>query len=458
MADEEQSNVKRMKFDNAMNAMHIGDDLSAPNTKLVVSINRKLYLDEKFADIHFVFETSDIEPIPSHKCILSTGSKVFETMFYGSIREGDVVKISDVNPSAFKEFLQFFYLDEVNFTTDNIVDVMYLVRKYGIERCMVQCVDFLKDTMTNDDVCSAYQLAVQFDLDELKHFCQRKISANAEDVLKSNDFLNCKHTVLQLIVAMDSLIIEEINVFDACLTWAKKSCEVNGMDFSDGKNLRAQLGASVLHSIHFNRMNIEHFASRNAEFEGLFTIPELSEILQLIANKKFKPSSFTANPISYEIFTWDEKRTFECSLCDRLGVGKTSEYNQKSDLVHISCNKPLLLHQFQFAKVNSTESCDTYTAEIQLLQKIDENKKSIFKQNFCFSSENVVFVKLSKPVLIHPKRSYIIRLVYSTSYLFQSPYMKYGKIEVGDLELNVSGSKSSCNGFTLLSTLYFNRI
>lgn len=119
-------------------------------------------MDEKTADIYFQFETSgSIQRIPAHKLILSTGSKVFETMFYGSIPEGDVVEImSNGNPSAFKEFLQFFNLD-----------VIKLVRQYGIKRCMVQCIDFLKDTMTNDDVCSAYQLAMQFDLDDLKHFC-----------------------------------------------------------------------------------------------------------------------------------------------------------------------------------------------------------------------------------------------------------------------------------------------
>jgi hypothetical protein len=64
-----------------------------------VSINRKLYLDDKTADICFLFETCDdgaIERIPAHKLILSTGSKVFERMFYGSIAVGNEVKIANM--------------------------------------------------------------------------------------------------------------------------------------------------------------------------------------------------------------------------------------------------------------------------------------------------------------------------------------------------------------------------
>lgn len=142
-------------------------------------------MDEETADIHFLVDNTggDIDRIPAHKLILSTGSKVFKTMFYGSIPEGNDVKISNGISSAFKEFLQFFYLDEITLTSENIAQVMNFVRQYGIERCMVRCTDFLKDTMTNNDVCSGCQLAIQFGLDDLKRFCERKISGNAENVL-----------------------------------------------------------------------------------------------------------------------------------------------------------------------------------------------------------------------------------------------------------------------------------
>lgn len=292
--DQIEPNPKRMKSNNDVEQLHIGDDSSSPNTALTNVINRRLFLDEETADIHFLVDNNggDIHHIPAHKLILSTGSKVFKTMFYGSIPEGNDVKISNGTSSAFKEFLQFFYLDEITLTSENIAQVMNFVRQYGIERCMVPCTDFLKDTMTNDDVCSGFQLAIQFGLDDLKRFCERKISGNAEDVLKTDDFLNCNGRVFRFIVGLDSLMCEEKNVFDACVAWAENSCENKGLVAGDMKNLRDQLGAS-LYFIHFQRMKCEDFASRNAKYMGLFTLPELTEIMQIVTNDKFKPHLFT---------------------------------------------------------------------------------------------------------------------------------------------------------------------
>lgn len=53
-------------------------------------------------------------------------------MFYGSLKEGNVVKIVDADADSFKEFLQFFYLGEVTLTVENVEIVARLVDKYDI--------------------------------------------------------------------------------------------------------------------------------------------------------------------------------------------------------------------------------------------------------------------------------------------------------------------------------------
>lgn len=448
---------KKMKF-----GVHIGEDLSSPNIKLFVSINHKLYMDGNTADISFSFEAEDgvIERVPAHKLILSTGSKVFEKMFHGPIREGSEVKIQNGTSSAFKEFLQFFYLDEVTMTTENIAEVMNFVRQYGIERSMVQCIEFLKDTMTNNDVCSAYQLAVQFDLDDLKLFCERKISGNAEEVLQTDDFLNCDRTVLQSIMKMDSLMCEEKIVFQACMAWAKNLCEKNGLDAGEVKHLREQLGAT-LYSIHFQRMKFEEFASHNAEYEGLFNVSELTDIMQIIASKEFKSNLFTTKPVSYEIFTWDEKRIFECSLSDKLR--KTRQMNRKCESFNLSCNKPLLLNKIKFAKVNPSTAPNSYSGylkvSIEIIQKTDiigkTIQKSLFSRDIHVSSEEDVFVKLLKPLFIHPKRVFLIQLICSFEKTFETLSFNSGTIKHGDLEMNCA---SDNNEFGLVSAMFFNQI
>ncbi|XP_037033570.1 BTB/POZ domain-containing protein 3-like [Bradysia coprophila] len=454
---EYQNEAKRMKMDNGVEVLHNGKDSSSTNTNLCASIIHKLYLDEKTADIHFSFGANGIERVPAHKLILSTGSNVFETMFHGSLPEGDVVNIVSGDSSAFKEFLQFFYLDDITMTSDNIAQVINFVQQYGIERCMVQCIDFLKNTMTNNDVCKAYHLALQFNLDDLKRFCERKISGNAEDVLKTDDFLNCDRTVLQHILKMDSLLCEETNIFDACIAWAKKSCEKKGQDAGIVKNLRKQLSGEM-RFIHFRRMKFEDFVSRNAEYFDLFSITDVRDILQIIANKEFKSDLFTTKPLSYEIFTWDEKRVFECSLSDKLRPG-FDPFRQTKDSFTFSCNKPLLLKRIKLAKVKFTrqaifgrDSRDPDTIKIDLFQiyhgKFTE--ESLFKANFCMSSEEDIFVEFDKPIIIHPKRSY--KIVMSSAHNGQfNIATANGTVELGALQIMF-------NGCGLVSAMFFNRI
>lgn len=93
----------------------------------------KLYLNDEYSDVKFVLEN---EEIPANKIILAMASPVFHAMFYGPMKEKDVVQITDANASAFKEFLQLFYLDEVEMSMENIETVIRLADKYDVYDCL----------------------------------------------------------------------------------------------------------------------------------------------------------------------------------------------------------------------------------------------------------------------------------------------------------------------------------
>lgn len=95
---------------------------------------RKLYLDEDTADIHFAFEneTTANARIPAHKTFLAMESDAFKAMFFGDLKESGDVKIVDVSADAFKEFLQFFYFDQIKLSMENVNGVINLVKKYMV--------------------------------------------------------------------------------------------------------------------------------------------------------------------------------------------------------------------------------------------------------------------------------------------------------------------------------------
>lgn len=57
----------------------------------------KLYLQSKAADVHFKFGSEDdpnsIVRVPAHKSLLATASTVFDSMFYGDLKENGDIQI-----------------------------------------------------------------------------------------------------------------------------------------------------------------------------------------------------------------------------------------------------------------------------------------------------------------------------------------------------------------------------
>lgn len=103
------------------------------------------FLDEQMADVNFIFKDAlSTQKIPALKLILAAGSPVFKTMFFGSLPVKGDIRIIDVTSDGFKAFLQYFYLDELNLTMENVNEVMYLAKKYDINECLIACHQYLK--------------------------------------------------------------------------------------------------------------------------------------------------------------------------------------------------------------------------------------------------------------------------------------------------------------------------
>lgn len=189
----------------------------------------KFYLNENLADFHFIFKSisSDghSERIPVHKIVLANVSDVFRVMFNGSWKEKVDVEIVDASADAFKEFLQFFYLSEANVTSQNVSEVVNLGKKYDVTECFDVCGQFLRDHITDDDVCVIYGLASHLEHKELEKQCIEYIQRNAEAILTSESFLKYDPKVLQKILQMDSLTCPEDEVFEALVKWMKAKME-----------------------------------------------------------------------------------------------------------------------------------------------------------------------------------------------------------------------------------------
>lgn len=191
----------------------------------------KLYLQEESADVHFVFLTNGEEKkLPAHKYILAIGSPVFQSMFYGHLKEEGDVKIADATVDAFAEFLQFFYLADVTLTTENAPEVMNLVNKYGAVDCFPACERFLMKNITMDSVCGALELAALYDRTEFRQSLLKIIINKPNELFALNTFKKCSPEILASILECENLNCKEKFVFDACIAWSENACLKKNLD------------------------------------------------------------------------------------------------------------------------------------------------------------------------------------------------------------------------------------
>lgn len=144
------------------------------NNPLIKETMKKLYEDRN--------ETGDVsfhvgsEEVRAHRSILSVHSPKYRVQFFGQNPDTGDIEVNDVSAAAFKEFLQFFYLENVSLSMDNIEDVLNLAEKSGVKEFMDQCVDFLLQIMTMDEIIWTYQLGIRYDIEKIRNFCEPLVS------------------------------------------------------------------------------------------------------------------------------------------------------------------------------------------------------------------------------------------------------------------------------------------
>ncbi|XP_055307615.1 BTB/POZ domain-containing protein 6-B-like [Sitodiplosis mosellana] len=385
------------------------------NSSLAKAI-KSLYLSEEMADVHFVFKPNNgpSHRIPTHRNLLIATSEVFRVMFNGSWKEKHDVLIVDTSPSAFVEFLQFFYYDEVELTTENIGHVMNMGQKYDVAECLNACSRFLEYNMTNENVCTAYELAILFNRSRLMEMCEMNIAVNTKEVFNSSSFLECQRQTLGHILELNSMSCSEADVFDACMAWVRAATK---QDTLTTELIRTQLSDS-LYDIRFGTMAVNKFNAINAAYKTLFSSDEYLDITQTIISKKYESIYFNEKRRQY---SWDT--TLPIVRCKR-------EFDEASELIHdidepisttfyvnttlllrgIYCvemlrlqNWPQSLSEDLTGKLTVIETRGRLsTQEVSSIVYIDENIKLIAGKN--------TVISFTRPVIIRNGVKYTVQL------------------------------------------------
>lgn len=288
------------------------------------SLVSNLYLDrEKTGDITFVVGS---ERIPAHRSVLAASSPKYKAQFYGSQPDEGDVYVEDVSAECFKEFIKFLYMGEADLTLENLEEVLNLAKQCLVTQFDTKCEMFLKDLISESNVCWIYKFAIIYNLKIVQSLCEHTIAENVKQVFANEEFLDIDRDTLIRIIDLEYLKCSEFIVVKGCIKWAETKCNQKGVDDRNGENLRAQLGNAVS-KIRFRSMKLCDFVKLYVTYPGFFSDAEFIEITTIISGLVELTSQKFNKTLRKELPTDDiptDRRKFE----PRLLGGSTCKHRE----------------------------------------------------------------------------------------------------------------------------------
>lgn len=225
-----------------------------------------MFNNSLLSDVKFVTTGShnSATEIPAHRFVLSIGSPVFLAMFNGSMAEStlDVIVLPDCEYDALLELFRYMYSDEIIFSRNNVLQVLYLAEKYLIPSLVSKCYEYLRQIVEGSNVFCVLNHVLRCHQQDrlLIDRCWEIIDEQTQVAIQSDEFFTIERSLLEKLVQRDSLTVKEIELFRAVDKWALQQCERLGL-VTNGATKRKLIGEGILSAIRFPVMGEEEFAS-----------------------------------------------------------------------------------------------------------------------------------------------------------------------------------------------------
>ena len=225
--------------------------------------------NELLSDVKFVVPASHNESesrksqkcIPAHKFVLAISSPVFYAMFYGEMAEtAGTIQLPDCDYESLLELFRFLYSDEVNLSGSNVMQVLYLAKKYLVPSLADKCTEYLQEHLAASNVFSVLPQAQKFEDEDLEERCWEVIETQTENALTSEEFVTLERSVVESVVKRERLNVKEVDLFKAVDRWVTKEVERQRLT-PDGEVKRRILGEEIVKAIRFPVMSQKEFAS-----------------------------------------------------------------------------------------------------------------------------------------------------------------------------------------------------
>lgn len=369
---------------------------TAKNSKMSMNVS---FLNRPFnVESHYLnTETADVvfkcgkEPVPAHKILLAGYSNAFNTMFYGTLREGNEVEIVDATPHGFREFLRYFYFSDIHIRLESIYETMYLSKKYLLETYFQECCKFLSQQDEPPGIIIGYEQSIRFALKELRVKMEHSIRINSDKIFQSEYFTTISQKLLKKIIRIPIVRIEASKcVFDGCIRWAREACKQANIDPTISQNLRDKLG-DCFQFIEFSAMTSLEITECVERFGDLFTSKELQSIIFTVSAKSAIRG--TARETKIEVSQPTQRRS--------------AAAKGKVEGLFFVPQKRMLLKSFSVSDCFGFHVAQGYLAMVAKMSS--NNEKQLLHIEF-FPFEGLY--ELREDIILEPNATYVIEIMF----------------------------------------------
>ncbi|CAC5392392.1 unnamed protein product [Mytilus coruscus] len=207
----------------------------------------KLFLQNKFSDVIFVFPENDYLELHGHIVIIATASSFLESLLKGPFENNELrVEITNCSPSIFKLLLRFIYLDNIHWKEESLVsrmDIFQCAEQYGVVQLADQCKREIQDCLQRPfNYIEIFRYSKQLQLEYVYNTTLSIIATEFETVVKEKNFMSLTAEELKLFLQKsDSILIGELTLFKTLDKWASVQCKLKDK-ITSGEEKRQELG------------------------------------------------------------------------------------------------------------------------------------------------------------------------------------------------------------------------
>ncbi|XP_035708776.1 uncharacterized protein LOC110863312 isoform X4 [Folsomia candida] len=282
---EEEWREKALNWAHILSYLHTSDNVSSASVASCLALNK---------DIAFLV---DQEVIRAHSFILQIRSAYFSRalgrMFLRALKglgqyedeEGYTlwelkplpIPANMTDPESFKAMIQFMYTEELDEqqSDDKLCGLLKAGKRFEVKLLENRCEDLLYKRLNIQNMLNIYEVAELLNKQPLMECCFSLMIKNGDMFFESPDFTKISHGLLCKLLGNDDLCVQENNIFDSCLRWARAQLQRLGKE-ENGQNLRGVLDPA--HTLIRFPLLHQEFIVQGVQPLGLLLDSELLEI------------------------------------------------------------------------------------------------------------------------------------------------------------------------------------